>query len=91
MMTPREVMGHVFAEPFRPFRIRMASGQTYEVRHPEMASVGRTYMTIFTPLSEELHGKDLWHKLSLLLLESIEPLEVTTGPGSNSSPGNASS
>lgn len=90
-MNPQETLSYIHAQPFRPFRIRMASGQTYEVRHPEMASVGRSYVTIFTPLSDEQHGKDLWHKLSLMLLESIKPLEVTAGPGSNSSSGNASS
>ncbi len=75
MMTPKELLGHVTAEPFRPFRIRMASGKTYEVKHPETVQVGRTNLTIFVPLTDEKPGHDLWHKLSLMLLEAIEPLE----------------
>ena len=30
MMMPKEVIDHVTAEPFRPFRIHMASGRTFE-------------------------------------------------------------
>ncbi len=56
MVTPKEVMGHVFAEPFRPFRIRMASGETYEIRHPETASLGKTNITIFVPFSTKNPG-----------------------------------
>ncbi len=39
MMTPQTVLGYVKAEPFRPFRIHMASGKTFDVRHPEMIKV----------------------------------------------------
>jgi hypothetical protein len=74
MMTPKEVLGHVTAEPFRPFRIRMASGETYEVKHPETVQVGKTNLTLFTPLIDDTPGSDMWHKLSLMLLEAIEPL-----------------
>jgi hypothetical protein len=34
------------AEPFRPFRLHMAGGRTFEVRHPEMIKVGKSSVTI---------------------------------------------
>jgi hypothetical protein len=37
MMAPREVLGHLTAELFRPIRIHTASGRTFEIRHPELA------------------------------------------------------
>jgi hypothetical protein len=74
MMTPKEVISHVFAEPFRPFRIRMASGEAYEIKHPENVSVGRSNVTLFVPSMDERPSDELFHKLSLLLMESIEPL-----------------
>ena len=83
MMTAKEILGHVTAEPFRPFRIRMASRQTYEVRHPEVVQVGKTNLTIFVPLSDEFSGNELWHKLSLVLLEAIEPLETVSSRDKN--------
>lgn len=76
MMTPKELMGHVVAEPFRPFRIRMASGESYEIKHPETVQIGKSNLTIFVPLLDEKPGQELWHKLSLMLLEAIEPIEA---------------
>ena len=77
MIVPREMLGHVTAEPFRPFRIPTASGRTFVARHPEVVQVGRTTLTIFTPLADELpDAKGLWHKLSLMHIESIEPLDA---------------
>ena len=35
MLTPQTVLGFVKAEPFRSFRIHLASGRTFDVRHPE--------------------------------------------------------
>jgi len=76
MMTLQRIVSYVTAEPFRPFRIKMVSGQTFEIRHPEMVQVGRTTMTIFTYLSaDEEQAKQREHEISLLLIESVEPLE----------------
>jgi hypothetical protein len=42
MITRQAVLAYVKAAPFQPFRIHMASGQAFDVRHPEMVRVGRT-------------------------------------------------
>lgn len=76
MMTATEMRGHVFAEPFRSFRIHMTSGRVFEVRHPEVVQLGRYTLTLFTPLTDLPEARGLWHKLSLVLIESIEPLDA---------------
>ncbi len=48
MMTFRNFGDYLGAEPFRPFRIKLASGSTYEIRHPEMILVGRTSARVYT-------------------------------------------
>jgi hypothetical protein len=75
MMTFRKVGEYVSAEPFRPFRIRMASGQTFEIRHPEMILVGRTSVRVFLPAGEDSQNGDRWQDVSLLLMETLEPIE----------------
>ena len=71
MMTYRKLGEHVAAEPFRPFRIRMASGQSFEIRHPEMILVGR--------MSVRAHGvgdsdqNEKWQDVSMMLMETVEP------------------
>ena len=80
MMTYQRIGSYVTAEPFRPFRIKMVSGQIFEIRHPEMVQVGRTTMTIFTYMStDDEQAKQREYEVSLLLIESVEPLEFEVG------------
>jgi hypothetical protein len=84
MMTFQRLAKYVAAEPFRPFRISMASGKVFEIRHPEMVQVGRTTVTIFTYLSDDAEeAKEREHGVSMLLIESLEPLDVKSAAGSN--------
>ena len=76
MMTPRTVRDYVKAEPFRPFRIHMASGKTYDVRHPEMIKVMKSYVYIFSSTSDDAEFPDEAQSVSLMLAESIAPLGI---------------
>jgi hypothetical protein len=76
MLAPRIVLDFVTAEPFRPFRMHMASGRTFEVGHPEMVKVGRSSVTVHMRPEGESATAERWQEVSLMLLESIEPLEV---------------
>ena len=76
-MTPQEVLNYLQVQPFRPFRIRMNSGRTFDVRHPEMVRVGKRDLLIFTFVSDDANIYDRWENLALLLIESLSPLEVT--------------
>jgi hypothetical protein len=75
MMTPPTVLGYVKAKPFRPFRIQTASGKSYDIRHPELIKVGKTYVMIFTPSDGDLDVVDSFETVSLMLSESISHLE----------------
>lgn len=74
MMIPRKLLDHVSAEPFRPFRIKMASGQAFDIRHPEMILVGRSSARVYTVTDDDENEK--WHDVSLMLMETIEPLDA---------------
>jgi hypothetical protein len=77
MMTFRQVGEYVTAEPFRPFRIKMASGTTYEVRHPEMILAGRTSVRVYTVAGGEEGNGSHWHDVSLMLMETLEHVAAT--------------
>ena len=82
MITPQRLNSYVVAEPFRPFRISMASGQTLEIRHPEMIRVGRSSAHIFFALSDDAKlEKQHVREVSLLLMESVEPLQGAATSG----------
>jgi len=86
MMTNRRILNYVNAEPFQSFRIRMTSGETFDIRHPEMIQVGRTTATVFMWMNEdEDEPRERVREISILLIESIEPLNasVTTDRNQN--------
>ena len=48
-MTLEAIREMLTRRPFEPLRITMSSGQVFEVRHPEMASLARSRMTVTIP------------------------------------------
>ena len=71
LQTFRDLLGR---RPFQPFRLVMSSGQTYDVRHPEMAFLSRT--SIYVAIDEADDGVPADFKIcSLLHVTAIEPLK----------------
>ena len=63
--------------PFQPFRLVMSSGQTYDVRHPEMALLTRSDMLVGIDETDE--GVPAHFKIcSLLHVTAVEPLSPST-------------
>jgi hypothetical protein len=48
-MLPSEVLRFRQARPFIPFRIKQSSGEQYDVTHPELCMVGRTFVHVGLP------------------------------------------
>lgn len=66
--------------PFRPFRLVMSSGQSYEVRHPEMAMLTRSEMLVGVDIAED--GVPAEFKIcSLLHVTAVEPLGGSAAKG----------
>jgi hypothetical protein len=73
--TFRELLG---LHPFKPFRLVMSRGETYDVRHPEMAMLTRTDILVGTDVADD--GVPAEFKIcSLLHVATIEPI----GPSDN--------
>ncbi len=53
-------------QPFRPFVIKMTSGATFEVNHPEFFAVSPSYRRIYLVLDEE-HSE----MIDTLMIESV--------------------
>lgn len=77
-MRPEDVLYWVRAVPFVPFRIRLNSGRTYDIRHTELVRVGRTSLSIFTVIGEPTEPYDRAEMIGLILIESIAPIEAPT-------------
>lgn len=83
MMTFAKIGEYVQAEPFRPFRIKMASGQAYEIRHPEMILVGRNSVRVYGSDEPTDEAPPQWHDVSMMLMETIEPLVAPSAKSGN--------
>jgi hypothetical protein len=85
MIPPQELLSYLKAKPFRSFRIHMASGETFDVRHPEMVRVGRNSLMLFTFVSDHPEIYDQWETISLMLMERISLNDATVPPEGNGS------
>ena len=76
MLTPPQILDYVKAQPFRSFRLHMASGKTFDIRHPEMVKVGKSYLLVFSLVTGEPEDIEQWETVSLMLIESISHLDM---------------
>ena len=72
VQTFRDLLGK---RPFKPFRVVMSSGNTYEVRHPEMAWLLKTDLLIGISEDDDQLPAE-FHTCSLLHITSVEPIET---------------
>ena len=73
-MRPDEIRAHLRKEPFRPIRIYISDGSSYEVRHPEMANVSRTEVVIAMDPGEDGMPESFAY-CDPLHITRIEPLD----------------
>ena len=74
-MIAREVLrSYIQQQPFRPFQLRMTSGRTYDIRHPEMVRLAQTWLLVFH--YSEPDYPDFWDTVSLMLMESVSYLDA---------------
>ena len=74
-MGPNDLLFWVRAVPFVPFHVRMNSGRTFDVRHPEVLKVGLRAMHLYTYRGDNTDVFMRTEMLSPLLIESIEPID----------------
>ena len=75
-MRPAQVRDHLKVHPFRPIRIHISDGSSYDIRHPEMAYVTASQVMIALEMSEEsLPDKVVF--CDPVHITRIEPLDGT--------------
>ncbi|MGH7173664.1 MAG: hypothetical protein ACRELG_25555 [Gemmataceae bacterium] len=77
MVPPQDILNYLRAEPFRPIRVDMESGKSFDIRHPEMVRVGRNVLILFASVSDDPDIFDRWETVSLMLIENISFVETS--------------
>lgn len=80
MMKLREVINFIAAEPFQPFRIKVADGRSFEVQYPDDVSAGINIVRVYGAIDDGNGSQEQWHKIPLALIEAIEPIQATNRP-----------
>jgi hypothetical protein len=74
MATPDQLRTMITTRPFLPFVVKLSSGQTFTVKHPENASCdprGRSMV---------VQDEEGMHLLEMLLVEVMEPVKPLSKP-----------
>jgi hypothetical protein len=72
-MTVQSVREMLARRPLQPVRLTLSSGQSFEIRHPEMALLTRTSLLVGVDVADD--GVPTEFKILLLLhVTAIEPL-----------------
>jgi len=86
-MRQSELQEAARRQPFRPFRLVISTGTTYDIRHPDLIMVGRHSAIIGTtndPAGTAYEGTimvDLLHVVGIEMLSA--PVQSTNGPAGN--------
>ncbi len=75
-MRAADLLSGFRATPFVPFRIRLNSGRVFHIRHPEMLRVGLSSVNVYSFSGEPSDPFERMAMASLVLIESVEQLEV---------------
>jgi hypothetical protein len=74
-MAPVDFEEYLRATPFEPFRIVASTGDTCDIRHPELLMVGRGSVIIGVADEEDQRFFDRTIRLSLFHIVRLEPIE----------------
>jgi hypothetical protein len=83
-MTPADLLTRLRVRPFEPFRIVIADGPTYEVRHPELVMVGLRSASVGWPaqsVAGAVERVDIVSMRHIIRLEEM-PQAVSSDPPS---------
>jgi hypothetical protein len=82
-VRPENIREFVAQRPFRPFRLTLTDGLTYDLRHPDLIMVGQGMVVVGLPAADQTEPIfDRFAMISLLHIMQIEPLEKPTVPTS---------
>ncbi len=75
-MLPNDILAYTRAAPFRPFRMVLNSGKSYDVRHPEMIRVTTLAVVYFYGDDPDAPAQR-WETVSIPLIQNIEHIDAT--------------
>lgn len=74
-MRPEDILTLLRRQPFEPFRLYLSDGASFEVRHPELAMVGRSTVLVGIPAPDSAEPVfDRFVNCALMHITRTEPI-----------------
>jgi hypothetical protein len=81
-MRSEDLREYVRRQPFRPFRLTLTDGRTYDVPHADLLMVGRSTVAVGLPRPGDAEPVyDRLVTVSLLHIMQVEELTTPSPPG----------
>jgi hypothetical protein len=78
MFSADDIQARLRVRPFIPVRIVTSSGQSYDVRHPDLILVGRRDLTIGTPRNENPTQYEATSRVAILHITDLQDIPNPT-------------
>lgn len=82
-MSPNEILTDLRRQPFEAFRLVMADGPTFEIRHPDQCLVLTSAVIIGLTTQQNQEVSDRYVKVDCRHISRIEYLPPTKPAGTN--------
>jgi hypothetical protein len=82
-MRPEELISLIRKQPFRPLRLILTDGQSYDIRHPDQVIVSRGLVDIGVGPDTATGVVDRIDHCSLLHVVRVEELQSSAPDGGN--------
>ena len=83
MITSADIHAKLKERPFVPFRVILSSGAAYDIKHPDLAVVGKRHLFVGTASEDNPTLFDKSSLLSILHVAAIEALPIETATMQN--------
>jgi len=75
-MRPQDILDLLHRQPFEPFRLYLSDGAAFDVRHPELAMVGRSTVLVGIPTPDSAEPVfDRFVNCALVHITRTEPID----------------
>lgn len=78
MFTPEEILDRLKKQPFVPVRIKVASGEEFDIYHPDLVLVGRQDIVIGNASKRNPATFDMVTRVAIMHMTMLEDLPAPT-------------
>jgi hypothetical protein len=86
MFTAADLQARIKERPFVPVRIVTSSGQSYDITHPDLVWIAKTWVMIGTPSNDNPSILEVANRVAILHITDLQDIPHASHPGKNGPP-----